>query len=215
MKIRTALTATVLAAALTTLSACGGTAKTGGTPEPGGAGASVTAAADSGGGDQTSADDQSADDQMTDDESADDQTTDDETADDSTADQGGVDQPSADDDTGSAGAADPGAADFCKQLIAAEKQLDSIDQAFGSGDVASASKTLTADMQVFQKLAAAAPSEIAPAMQDIITALTAAQKALSGGGAPDPSAMAGLGNMTGDLTALGNYIGNNCAAYAN
>lgn len=135
-------------------------------------------------------------------------------ADDGAVDQGAVDQPSADDDTDSAGAGGSGDAEFCQQLIAAEKQLDSIDQAFGAGDMASADKALTADMDVFQKLAASAPSEVAPAMQDIIAALTAAQKAVSGGAAPDPSALAGMGNMTNDLNALGNYVADSCYMYA-
>jgi hypothetical protein len=218
VKIRVAVTATVLAAALAAFGACGGPANTGGTPEAGGVGASVTAAADGGGSDQASADEPTADDQMTDDGSADDQvgvdqTADDETADDGAVDQGAIDQPGADDDTGSVDPDAPGDPEFCQQLISAEKQLDAIDQSFSAGDMGSVTSAITADIGVFQKLTDAAPSEIAPSMQDIIDALTAAQTAL-GGGTPDASALSGMSNMTSDINALGNYVSENCAAYA-
>lgn len=203
MKIRVMVTAVVLVAALGVLSACGGPAKTGGDPESAGAGVSVTddgAATDT----QAAAGQDSAD-QSTGDQSAEDQTSDDG------PEVEGADVPS--EDTGSD---DPNAAgdpEYCKQLIAAENQFNVIDKAFTGGDLASANAELTADMEVFQKLADDAPSAIAPAMQDIVTLLSSAQKAL-GGSDTDPAALAGMANMPGDVTAIGNYISNNCAQYA-
>lgn len=123
----------------------------------------------------------------------------------------GADVPTDDPDSDDPDA--PGDPEFCKQLISAEKQLSAIDQSFTSGDMGSVKSAIAADIGVFQKLADAAPSQIAPAMQDIIDALNAAQQAL-GGSAPDASALSGLSGMTNDINALGNYVADNCAAYA-
>lgn len=110
--------------------------------------------------------------------------------------------------SGAGGSAGSG---FCAQLAAAEKQLDAIDTAAGTGDFATLKATIDAQIGTFQKLGKGAPDQVQPAVEDIVELLQAGQQALANASSPDATALSSLGTkLPGDLTALGNYAASNC-----
>lgn len=113
---------------------------------------------------------------------------------------------------GTANAAASGAdAAFCAKLVTASDKLSGL--APDMSDPAKLKDALGEVTEYYEELSDSAPAAVKPAIDDLLTAMKAAEKAFSDPSNVDTSALAGLGSkLATDAQTLGTYISTNCTS---
>lgn len=102
--------------------------------------------------------------------------------------------------------------DFCSKLTDANNKLSGLSGSVSGGDFGALKAAIDEEISAYQGLASGAPSDVKPAIDDIVSVLQSAETALADPAHPDIAKLQGLSTkLPTDVQKLGTYVAGNCS----